>query len=69
MAHEWDSSDYGRRPSDLLTHGRRVCVRCGVEQTRHAEQSWGRVTGYRWWPLAGRCKRRREARMAKESTQ
>ncbi len=55
MAHDWDHSDYGRRPTDLQVYDRRVCRRCGAEQEKHSKTMWMRVVGYEWSPLVGRC--------------
>jgi len=54
--HDWE-----RLPATLEVvrqHGwgpHRQCKLCGAFQTRVQETAWGRVTGYRWWPLVGRC--------------
>lgn len=34
----------------------RRCEHCGAVQSRETQYSWMRVTGYRWYPPAGRCK-------------
>ncbi len=49
MAHKW------RRYVRDMTECRR-CLRCRAEQTRERVTHWGRVIGYRWRPLAGRCR-------------
>lgn len=58
MAHEWES----RNPAPGTKwfqywgcHDLRECVRCGAVQAKHADHSWGRVTGYHWEPKVGRC--------------
>lgn len=60
MKHAWiRDPDSGTRamPFEVV----RVCVNCGAQQKRESVQEWGRVVGQRWWPLVGRCgKRRRE---------
>jgi len=56
MKHDWDHSDYGRKATDMQVYDRRICKNCGAEQSKHATQVWMRVTGYHWYPLAGRCK-------------
>lgn len=53
MAHKWEFVHQGQE--GLGNYGKRRCVRCGAEQTKHAEHLWMRVTGYRWEPLVGRC--------------
>lgn len=54
MKHEWE------HPAILISkfgvNGFRRCLNCGIEQQKDDVQSWGRIVGYRWWPLAGRCK-------------
>lgn len=56
MAHEWiDLKSTENLLTDMMNYGRRRCAKCGVEQVKHAEHLWMRVTGYRWVPLAGRC--------------
>ena len=39
-------------------HDLRQCTKCGIVQEKQAEHSWMRVTGYKWYPKAGRCKGR-----------
>jgi len=54
VKHEWEYP-----PStiqDLGNYGRRRCKHCKAEQTKEAHYLWMRVTGYRWYPLVGRCK-------------
>lgn len=54
MRHEWErhpDSCTTRRPFQEI----RVCKNCKNEQKRFQQQSWGRVTGYAWYPLIGRC--------------
>lgn len=48
MRHKWDYTQFGRQPRDMMLHGRRVCSVCGLEQTKHDRQNWGRVVGYEW---------------------
>lgn len=54
MKHKWLDHDYGDA-RDLWHYGRRRCTGCGSIQQKEDRQSWGRVIGYQWWPLAGRC--------------
>lgn len=54
MKHEWEHVYQG--PEGLGNYGKRRCARCGAEQTKYSQHVWGRVTGYRWEPLVGRCK-------------
>lgn len=56
MKHDWDYSDYGKQPTDMQIHNRRICRNCGKEQKKFSNQVWGRVVGYAWEPLVGRCK-------------
>ncbi len=51
MAHEWEDHP----PKQLMSARRRQCVHCKKVQVRYAETWWGRVSGYRWLPNAGRC--------------
>lgn len=57
MKHDWEPI-----PDTLektCQHGwdpMRKCKNCGIVQQRYPETAWMRVTGYRWLPLAGRCK-------------
>lgn len=52
MAHEWERYGEDReRPFQRL----RRCLKCGATQEWCDEQRWGRVIGYKWWPLVGRC--------------
>ena len=48
MRHQWDYSQYGKEPRDILSHGRRVCLVCGETHRKHDRQWWGRVVGYAW---------------------
>lgn len=34
----------------------RKCINCGSIQQKLQKQSYGRVTGYLWFPKIGRCK-------------
>ena len=54
MAHRWVQVQQGAE--GIHNYGKRKCLNCGAEQTKDATHLWGRVTGYRWLPLAGRCK-------------
>lgn len=54
MAHKWiDIPTKGLE--GLSIYGKRKCERCGAVQKKEAEHLWMRVTGYRWYPLVGRC--------------
>jgi len=50
--HEW--KEFG---GDIRYPFRRLreCVQCGAVQQWTVEHLWMRVTGYRWYPNAGRC--------------
>lgn len=59
MKHEWE----GRNPAPNTKwfryfgcHDLRECTVCGAVQVKEPETAWMRVTGYRWYPLVGRCK-------------
>jgi hypothetical protein len=52
MKHEWIA--YGGTPSLPGTYRR--CKRCRAIQQLNDVQNWGRIVGYRWYPLAGRCR-------------
>lgn len=55
MKHNWErhrDSETIRRPCQRW----RVCTHCHSEQQHTSNQEWGRVKGYSWWPLVGRCK-------------
>ena len=54
MKHDW--VDYSEGVKDISYYGRRRCLNCGKIQSKESEQHWMRVVGYRWYPLAGRCK-------------
>jgi hypothetical protein len=55
LKHDWydDPKSYTRELPFIL---RRICRNCGATQDRCQQQEWGRITGYRWYPPAGRCK-------------
>lgn len=57
MKHDWEDI-MSELPiqTQLAIHGARRCRNCGAEQEKWAEYLWMRVVGYRWEPLAGRCK-------------
>jgi hypothetical protein len=50
MRHDWQPVKEG-----VSFIKRRRCSHCGKTQTHEVQQQWGRVTGYKWWPLVGRC--------------
>jgi hypothetical protein len=52
MKHNWLDV---RLTQATLGSPRRSCSNCGAEQKKVSSQSWGRVTGYSWDPLVGRC--------------
>lgn len=57
MKHKW--KELPQRLEDVYKYGfdpRRQCENCGVIQQRNAITAWMRTIGYRWLPLAGRCK-------------
>lgn len=57
MAHVWESILNDLPPTEQVgIHGARRCKTCGKEQIKEPEHAWGRITGYIWFPLAGRCK-------------
>ena len=55
MKHDWFDPVH-RSVATFLTPPMRECRNCGKVQTRVTNHCWMRVTGYRWEPLAGRCK-------------
>jgi hypothetical protein len=55
MAHKWEELP-SNKPEHLMSGPRRECVNCGARQVKEQETAWGRVIGYKWWPLVGRCK-------------
>ena len=63
MAHEWvDITRELPIAKQLSVYGARRCVKCGAEQEKIANYSWGRVMNYQWYPLVGRCKGDRNAK-------
>lgn len=54
MAHEWESVPLTRKDG-FAAYEKRRCRKCHVLQQKMAEQRWGRIVGYSWWPLVGRC--------------
>lgn len=64
MKHDWREHPYGNPADDMLKEPRRRCANCGAVQARTVEHLWMRVTGYRWVPLAGRCKGNTRLRLA-----
>jgi hypothetical protein len=63
MAHKWEA----HRPPNksnaelFMSEPYRRCSNCGKVQQRYTETLWMRVTGYKWLPLAGRCKPKEQA--------
>jgi hypothetical protein len=55
MKHQWNDVS---EENGILGPPKRRCANCAVEQERITEHAWMRVTGYHWWPLAGRCQER-----------
>ena len=55
-AHRWEEFTPENHQLAMSTFGSRRCLNCSVVQHKEQQTSWMRVTGYRWWPLAGRCK-------------
>lgn len=54
-AHRWEHFEPEDKMLAMSTYGSRRCLLCGAEQHKEDVQWWGRITGYRWYPLAGRC--------------
>ena len=59
MKHEWEH----RNPAPGTKYGKyfgcldlRECKNCGAIQAKESKTAWMRVTGYIWYPKAGRCK-------------
>lgn len=59
MAHDWEGyTPPGASPGARLMAGPwRRCRHCGFVQERITETLWMRVTGYKWRPLAGHCRK------------
>ncbi len=64
MRHDWENIPIPMHRFGV--NAIRRCRNCAIEQTKEDVQDWGRVVGYRWRPLAGRCKGKRKAK--KEET-
>lgn len=56
MKHQWEHVRGKGKFDDMGNYGRRRCKLCHKEQTKQSQQEWGRVVGYHWYPLVGRCK-------------
>jgi hypothetical protein len=54
VKHAWEDVKQGIE--GISNYGKRRCSNCGAEQIKYDTQDWGRITGYRWEPLVGRCK-------------
>lgn len=52
--HQWSPVPQGIE--GLSNRGKRKCELGGAVQTKEGGHSWMKVVGYRWLPLAGRCK-------------
>ena len=61
MKHDWQdvSAENG-----ILGPLKRRCTNCGTVQEHQTDYAWMRVTGYRWRPLAGRCRPLQSANIA-----
>ena len=55
MAHEWHPYEPEDKLKAIASTQHRICYICDKRQSLQAKQSWGRVVGYQWLPLAGRC--------------
>lgn len=63
MKHQWIEYPGTGTQEHVCKHGwepMRQCEHCGAIQQREVQTLWMRVTGYRWMPLAGRCKGKKE---------
>lgn len=58
MAHIWEPHSFHYPPGSLFTVNGRRCKNCEKTQSRESQYLWMRVVGYRWEPLAGRCKKK-----------
>lgn len=59
MKHDWFDPPpkyASERFHRISVYGVRKCFNCGARQEKTANHEWGRVVGYQWWPLVGRCK-------------
>ncbi len=57
MKHEW-KIHYPSTSTAYLFKGavcKRTCIHCGKTQYKNSQQIWGRIDGYHWTPLIGRC--------------
>lgn len=55
--HDWENIRGNDKKYGISFSERRLCKTCGAFQKKSTQHSWGRVVGYRWWPLVGRCKK------------
>lgn len=54
MRHDFEPVNQGIE--GIWNYGKRRCKNCKKTQTKQSEQEWMKVTGYKWYPLIGRCK-------------
>jgi hypothetical protein len=63
MKHDWsykNPAPFTKWFKYFGCHNLRQCKNCGIIQEQHPETEWMRVIGYKWHPLAGRCKGKTE---------
>lgn len=56
MKHEFEKAEPNNPMHAMQVYGSRKCKNCGKVQHKYSEQNWGRIIGYKWLPLIGRCK-------------
>jgi hypothetical protein len=59
MKHDWDHPNPKPGSKWFKYFGAadlRVCKNCGKHQVKESQTHYMRITGYRWYPLVGRCK-------------
>jgi hypothetical protein len=66
MKHDWEHLQ--QTVANYIKYGgpARVCRNCGKTQTKESETWWGRVVGYSWQPLVGRCSGKKSKSKASE---
>ena len=60
MKHNWEEFQPKDITKCMSSNHHRRCLNCGKEQSKESNQLWGRVVGYSWQPLAGKCKATKE---------
>ena len=55
MKHNWQEFIDPENPHRAISGPQRCCKHCVAIQIKETQYLWGRVVGYRWLPLVGRC--------------